>query len=43
LLASVDFNTFNMACIAVEAALRSRVGERAAKNHAPGRFDRSHE
>jgi ribose transport system substrate-binding protein len=28
LLASVDFNTFKMACIAVEAALRSRAGER---------------
>jgi ribose transport system substrate-binding protein len=28
LLASVDFNTFKMACIAVEAALRSRSGER---------------
>jgi ribose transport system substrate-binding protein len=28
LLASVDFNTFKMACIAVEAALRSRQGER---------------
>jgi ribose transport system substrate-binding protein len=27
LLASVDFNTFKMACIAVEAALRSRAGE----------------
>jgi ribose transport system substrate-binding protein len=27
LLASVDFNTFKMACIAVEAALRSRGGE----------------
>jgi ribose transport system substrate-binding protein len=28
LLASVDFNTFKMACMAVEAALRSRSGER---------------
>jgi ribose transport system substrate-binding protein len=27
LLASVDFNTFKIACIAVEAALRSRAGE----------------
>jgi ribose transport system substrate-binding protein len=27
LLASVDFNTFKMACIAVEAALRNRAGE----------------
>ena len=27
LLASVDFNTFKMACIGVEAALRSRAGE----------------
>jgi ribose transport system substrate-binding protein len=27
LLASVDFNTFKMACIAVDAALRSRAGE----------------
>jgi ribose transport system substrate-binding protein len=27
LLASVDFNTFKMACVAVEAALRNRAGE----------------
>jgi ribose transport system substrate-binding protein len=27
LLASVDFNTFKMACIAIEAALRNRAGE----------------
>jgi ribose transport system substrate-binding protein len=31
LLASVDFNTFNMACIAVEAALRGRQGERVPR------------
>jgi ribose transport system substrate-binding protein len=27
LLASIDFNTFKMACVAIEAALRSRAGE----------------
>jgi ribose transport system substrate-binding protein len=32
LLASVDFNTFKMACIAVEAALRSRQGEHVPQN-----------
>jgi ribose transport system substrate-binding protein len=31
LLASVDFNTFKMACIAIEAAVRSRAGQKVPK------------